>query len=635
VAFYFAWADANETTFSETDHAIEDEDIFSFHIAHAEGEFATMELEIRNPRVGLLSSGRQQWGWLSWDDPDNPTSIVPLFFGRLVGVPQNLEQEIVRLFFIARPTDYEDQKETVADALRVLPYYDPVWFSQGERADPDAVLEGYTRLWHIDRVTHTVTTSDIATGEAGTIDIDETEALYDGLQITHGESPARRCIVEASVNWAQAGSGSIDLTQRLKQAFAAVTPGGVPRPQGGQDMDTGNMIVLIGGESMVQAWPTTGAAIGGGWQVGHSAIGPIGPKPQPVILAGQDVIADFAQEPGLGIPISAASSAGRSLGSNYFLQGIPFGFPEEMAWIPAWRLAAELEADWSVNRNRTETASFTLDADVQPLLTDAGEEEVVRLNLGPVTVDDQIEGSAAPIGDPLRASYFKTDRGISSFEHAILRARALLIARARAVDVSAVIPFGRATTLSCRHNVALSGDDRIPGGVAVGKVKSYSFSCDGRTGALIGGVTIGCTVGRGGTVSEVAGTPTYAEAAYQEQGYEVWTGGTWEVGSASDVGYTDFQDAVIDDDGVNFQAINVNWALVSLGITGGFITEQEEVETRTLSWQTAQQVVDVLTGVQTTVTIQLRPVTGGPFNTTITPTLTDLVIPNTLDLETT
>src|SRR6266567_3337179 len=97
--FYFAWVYGTETTFGPA-HYVYDEHIFSFTGTHSEGQFCTLQLEIKNPEVGLLAAGRKQWAWFSWD---NGTSIEPLFFGKLVGVPSDLQGETLTLQFVARP----------------------------------------------------------------------------------------------------------------------------------------------------------------------------------------------------------------------------------------------------------------------------------------------------------------------------------------------------------------------------------------------------------------------------------------------------------------------------------------------------------------------------------------------------
>ena len=639
MSFYFAWVASTATTFSQTTHGVEDEQIVSFLVSHNEGDFPTLEIEIVNPKTGLLGTSREQWAWLSWDDPDTG-DIQPLFFGRLIGIPQELQAETVRLFFIARPTDYQTQKVALAETLKVLPFYDPVWLTEEERNDPDSVLEGYTKLWHIDRLTHTVTVSDIVSGEDGTITYDDTVAMYDGLSISPGQSPARRIEVEARVQWNQAGSGSVDLTPALKAAFKAKQPENITYPNG-TETQTADMITLLAGENMIQNWPTTGAAVGSGWSVGFSQIGPAGPKPQPVVVTELQQIEEFAFDPGVPIPMATAEhAAGRGLGPQFGGLSSSLGgaslFTRDVVWLPAWRMAAELHMDWNISRARSETASFTLDANVQALLTDAGEEETLKLTMGPVTVDTLLDPAdtdpASAIENPLRSTYFKTDRGISSFEHVALRARAKLIARSRAVTVSTAIPFNEATALTCRENVTLSGDNRIPGSTCTGKVKGYTFRANGNSGELIGTVTIGCTVGYGGTVAASGGTGTYS-TGYGEEGYEVFTGGASLIGTASDLLYDDFDDAVLDDDGLNFEAITANSALVDLTITGGYLTEEQDIEVPSLGFRNVKQVVDVLTGVETTVSVEMLPLTGGPFNTVFSVTTYDLEIPQGINLE--
>ena len=103
-------------------HHVEDEEVFAFRVDHAEGEFASLSIEIRNPRIGLLAPARKTWAWLSWN---NGTAVIPLFFGRLVGVPSDLHQEMVTLAFTARPADYNAQKLALAETLKVAPYLGP------------------------------------------------------------------------------------------------------------------------------------------------------------------------------------------------------------------------------------------------------------------------------------------------------------------------------------------------------------------------------------------------------------------------------------------------------------------------------------------------------------------------------
>src|SRR5690349_12095555 len=115
--YFFAWADESEA-FDPDIHARFDDDIFEFSLEHNEGDFATLNLLVKNPRVGLLAPGRKRWAWFSYY---TGTEIKPLFFGRLVGLPDQLQDEIISLNFIARPTDLAEQKAAVAAGLKVRP----------------------------------------------------------------------------------------------------------------------------------------------------------------------------------------------------------------------------------------------------------------------------------------------------------------------------------------------------------------------------------------------------------------------------------------------------------------------------------------------------------------------------------
>ena len=108
---------------------------------------------------------------------------------------------------------------------------------------------------------------------------------------------------------------------------------------------------------------------------------------------------------------------------------------------------------------------------------------------------------ALPIGDVRQSVYFALERGQQSIEYLICVARAQLLSRARAVNVEFEISGALAVDLdlSCRKSLVLV-DRRLPGGEAAGKIKSYQISMDGNSGAFIGTITIGCSVGKGGMV---------------------------------------------------------------------------------------------------------------------------------------
>jgi hypothetical protein len=626
MAFYFAWVDKTDTTWDE-DFAREDEAIFGLVLEQEEGEFAALDIDLINPRIGLLAPSRKQWAWLTYRKQDN--TLVPLFFGRLVGIPQEMQDNVVRLAFVARPVDFEDQKEALAETLKVAPYYDPAFFAEEEKLDPDHVLEGRSALWHIDRTTGLVTVSDIVTAEDGQIDFQDDEVQYDSVSVSYSQSPASRCEVTATVEWDQAGRGTIDLTSRILKAFEDLTVTGLTsidhRP-----LPTDGVINVFGGKEMIANWPKFGANIGGGWTVGVSKATVVGEPPLPPLLAEPGITnigANFFEQfPGSrgAVEMIFTRSPGfivnmKDLGDPSWEDGVPG--KTTILWVNAWQIAPKLKLNWEASRSRTETLTFTVTADVQPLLTDPGEEEVIRLNVGPVDVDDYMH-------DVRSRRYFNTDRGRESLTYLLGRARASLLNRARAVDVSFDVPFEAGLAITLRKSASIQ-DPRLPNGVAAGKIKGYRLACDGDSGKLTAGLTIGCVIGRDGEIEVVDGDPSYVEEGYVEEGYQEYDGAV-VVPFAGDLGFT-LGTYPVTDDGANLYGVSPFSHLISLNVSGGVDQHKAQVEDE--FFETPTLAMDTINGVLTTVRVVLKPVAGGPYFTPVAPTVTELKVPKTIDLE--
>lgn len=615
--FYFAWADASEP-FSETTHSVEDEQIFSFRISHEEGEFPALELTIRNPRIGLLGPGRKRWCWLSMDGE-------PLFYGVLVGIPQKLQDELVQLDFVARPLDFVAQKVALANTLAVTPYWDALFVPAEERSNPDRVLDGYTRLWHIDRTTLVVTASDILAGEDGTLTITQDDAFYDALDVHVGQEPLRRIDVSAEVAWEQKASGTVDITARVVNAINDASPStSLSDVDGVHVWGQNNTIHLLGAKGMIQAWPKSGAGIGGGWQVGYSQIGIAGSEGDGDLSLGASSIGSMTYEQrrniygGAGVLFSVSP-----------LYTHDYDTDTQMLWIPALPVAPVLNVDYSTTRQYTESLSFSLVADVQPLLTDAAGDDVEELSFASARVDDLISG-ALPIVDVRRRSFFKTDRGLQAINNLLMRARASLLARARAIEVTTRFPFADGLDLSLRQSAVIE-DYRLPGGQAGGKIIKYELVFDGDSGDNYTSLTIGCTPGYGGTISTVVGAPTYVDATYCDD-YQEYTH-HYVMPSGSDVGYDaiDIYNTAIGDDGKDMYQIDSYNSVLSIDVTGG-LDEQMSAASGAAAYG-PRNVQRAIRGVKTSVTVNLRPLTGGPFTTAYSVTPSELQVPQTIDLE--
>ncbi len=630
--FYFAWV-AEGTNWGLA-LAREDEEIFAIEISQEEGGFPSLLIDVVNPRIGLLAAGRNIWAWLSWD---NGTEIVPLFNGRLFGVPENLHGEVVRLQFIARPVDYQTAKAALAETLKERPYWDDIWISEGDD-DPDTVLEARTQSWHIDRLTLALTVSDQLIGEDGTLVITADDHLYDDMEVSFGETPLRRALVTGTVTWTQTGAGTMDITQEMVDAFrAAGSPYYYP-------------LISSFTPGLFDDWPAAETNIGGGWSIGVDATIEAATWAAAWLLPKVYLLPDYKKKNTLDEP-----GFWKWKGANLIFYPSDTHQADTIAgwetWATVFTLAPysiNLTLDWTAARPRTEIVTFTLVADIQSLLTDPGDAEELKIELTSNLLDQEIDpDDAMPIGDLRRNSYFNTDRGAQSFEYLLMLARAHLRLRARAVKVKCVTPWAVAVAagVSCRQNAQIF-DDRLPGGVVAGKITGYVLSATGE-GPSKAEITIGCSVGYGGVGAFDEGTPTWADD-YVNPGYQAMIGATINPGS-DDLSYQSFDDLdVVDDDGLDLFRMTPDRMLNSITITGGpnhqaFTTlaifaeykNTEPLETPA-TWKPYVEKDDpttVLTRDPTVVTIDLLPIGTQSFETTFAPAVSALSIPQTVDLE--
>lgn len=507
--YYFAWVDPGETTFQPA-HQRVDENVFAFEIVHSEGEFAQLQIDVRNPRVGLLNAGRKLWAWLACDDGG---SVTPLFFGRLVGIPLEMHNELVRLAFTARPANYDGIKRALADTLRVEPYWDPLWINPEERDSPDSVLEARPELFHIDRVTHAVTTSHMVNGEDGTLELGG-DFYYDSLSIQFSAPAARKIRVVGEVGWTQVASAEIDISKHFRPPLTTIRS--------------------YTGTGLFEAWPKGGESIGNHWEV--------------------------------------------SFAEAFFLNGTYIPQSDEDGFITTsgvlgvfhrYSLAANMRVRYDLDRQYTEQLSFEMEADVQALLVEPGDEEVEEVFLSANAdepIDPPAEGGSGSSGasgsggllpaqrDPTLPRFFQTERGLRALKWLMLMARARLLVRARAIEVSVTTRFENGLALSCRKNMRIN-DPRLPGGTALGKVMGYTLGHDGDSGEAYCTITIGCSVGHGQDITAGAGEPVYVEDGYVTDGYLYRLGQEFEV-LENEVNFVDFSAIQPNDDGIDLASLN-------------------------------------------------------------------------------
>ena len=631
-------------------HNREDEQIVGLEIAQEEGGFATLTIDILNPNVGLLALGRNLWCWLSWDQAWTPQGgatpdLVPLFNGRLVGVPKLSTGEIVSLQFLARPDDFNGQKAALVSDLQVLPYYDPVWLASN--VNPDTVLETYSSLWHVDRTTLEVTTSDILQGEDGTIVIGEDAAFYDAFSLSYGSPPLIGVTVSGTVSWQQQGDGFLDVTQDILDAFAKA---GSPYKQvfgtyydistdikdaeqaledAGQNDSGGGLISCMCGDGLRTDWPKPGTSIGGGWNLSTRNDGGVplcycidAQRPNGWMQAEVYAVKYAGQD----TPVTDDTTTTDTTTDSDVLTA-PYGRYKTSFPISIYKVRMVLE--WRADRTRTETASAIVAASVQRELSDSADSDHEDLALTSEYVGRAIDGGEIPIGDLTRRSYFQTDRGAQSFEYLLLAARAKIRARSRAADITFAVDWRTAIRLTLRNSVTYN-DRRLPGGTATGKVKAYKLTVG--EGIMFGEFTIGCAVGNDEPTIAADGTPTYVETDYTDPGYNIISG-QQKVLIDNELAYQTLDDFVIADDGLDLTNMTreraVSGCIVVNGIKEQLDTLRSYQDTVT---PTRGDPVTAMRQLSTRVTLNMKPVAGNSFNTNFYPAVSQLWLPKTIDL---
>jgi hypothetical protein len=670
---YFAWIDPGETTFT-AGHMRWDEQIFSFTLQQDEGDPASLTIVVRRPRnvagdpIGLLGPGRKIWCWFALDCGAD----LIRFRGRLVGVPTSLFEELVTLEFVARPIDLVMQKAALADSLRVLPYYDEAVIDPSRRTDPEVVLEGYTKIWHYDRETHVLSVSDEITGEDGLVEFDSTseanKVLYDGLSLSLTSGPLARVDVDAEYTWTQQAFGNVDLTRYIIDNWPN-------EPSANRGEITS---FTFGADS----WPKNGAGLGDGWTVieatasnpydttvrtetGNSdvtvkwwdggsthvtssySIGKIGRIPPDSIQYGPIITSDS----------TTVTYAPDGEGGTY-TASFSHSDTTVTSILPMHSFAPTLLAGFKASRQYIEAVAFSLFADVQSILTDPEDGEALQISdVTSVNLSEPLSDGSIPIGDPRRNCYIATDRGNRSLEHLIALARAHLMKRARVVEISFAPKLIRMSEITLRKNASLI-EPRV--GQALGKIIGYSVALNGNDGRIDCQVRIGCTIGRGGSQVETAGTPTYCTIDYAGFDYQQFNDRVIMFDPIdSSVGYQP-PNAAANDDGVNFLAairaedvIDIPLAVENppaqqrlrlqapmtfpagealqfeAGTAAGALEEaQAMVNAR------KEAVTNALKEVETRATFRLKSMTAG-FSTSYAIAVTDLKIPTGYDLEAT
>lgn len=525
--FYFAWCDEEDGF--DGSMLREDELIFSFDLQHDEGQFCELTIEIANPYTGLLAPDRKLWAWFSWND--GGTNVTPLFFGRIVAIPDDLFAEIIKIKLVAKSSDYAARQIELAKTLKVLPHYDPIFIdaTKDKENDPNTVLEAYSALWHVDRVTNAVTMSDIITGEDGIIAFSQDDVFYDSVKMTLSGAPLLMCEIEASVQWTQCQPGTVD---------TKTVPGLVGDPK------------VAPGVTMTQG--VTSPADDFKWAKDQVQVTNTdeykNPSPGPHQDGDLMEQMDESTDPMYGGAITSDSKSfthadpetgqGEESKEKTAYVTTDYYTPARQTQTPGYPVpnqpanpnTAPAQAVAEVSQNRVEDIYIAVRADVQPVLASLTLDQKDLTESLSINSRDLVEVKVLTVYSSV---YFATPRGQQSIQYLLLIARAHLLAKSRVVSVEWECPFATLVNMnpSCRKNATID-DPRLPGSIVNGKIVSYGMSGDGDTGKFVGKVNINSTVGNytettrdaGVRAITASGTPDYVEEGYVELGYQHYTG---------------------------------------------------------------------------------------------------------------
>lgn len=624
--FNFAWVDAAETTFDDVVHVREDERVYSYEFNQSEGDFASLSITILNPRIGLLATGRKVWLWFSKLEAGVQ---VPLFFGRLVGIPQNIFQDTITLEFIGRPADFADQKIALAETLKVAPYWDDLFVREDMLDDPDIVLEARSAMWHIDPVSHEVSISDLIVGEDGTVTFNGDDYYDVDMALTIANTPARSVTINSTIPWDNQGAGTLDITGLITRDWQ--------NPVGGYN----GLISSFTFMGLFNDWPQTGDEFSGGWSVRSSLLVNVTNEHVPPYIKQPDVVPVDAWDFPRNLPTGSLMLAGPAIIGGFGFAPEPK--PSSMTYVPLGWGKPSISLAYAASREYAENLTITIKSDVQDVITLADEDDVLPIVV-PANRASAPLGGVIPIGDVRRSTFALSDRGQDAIEHLIAIGRAHLITKARCVRLTFTTNFSRGMTCSLRKN-ALVYNPKFPGGQIIGKIVAIHHSLDGATGLLTYQVTIASCVGKGGTPYTTApGDPLYVEDGYVDVGYQQYEN-VVEVLSTNDIAYsiTPYEP---NDDGIDFSSPLGLTDVVRLFDVDNYPTEQAQAvldgsSTITPATYGVQgstsydeaEVRQIISDMPTKINLGLKPLDTGPFATDVEVVVQNLILPVQIDLE--
>lgn len=455
---YFAAVDPLDV-FDELIHSVEDEEIYFLKIDHSEGEFATLEVEIRNPSEGLLSPSRKERVFISIENGGSP---ILIFSGRIIGSPTGLTNQTVRIQYIGQPEDWDTVQDTFLDTLKVAPFFNQLYIPADRRDLAEEILAARPELLHWNRSTNALSLSNIIEGSSF-IDL-AGDVIEDTVRVDIGDPPLKAIDITIEAQWEQVGLGTVDVGEQIRLEFTNTAIG---TPQ----------INTLTPLAFEDGW--RGARIPTGYVIEESTLIPVADQ---FGLGQNDLRSGAAIVAGADFPTKAgATPASRSV------------------TVPRVWYEGRLVLQAVYQQKRREAFTATLEATTQAFSLKGNKKEDLSIRLQNPSADAQ--GAVLDAREPsfffdIAGAALTTD-GREVIEHGLMRARARLMKSARIIEVRFQANLEDVIeTISCDHNIRIE-DSRIPGGSIRGKVLGYTLSVDGDSGQTVADIVIGSVIGTG------------------------------------------------------------------------------------------------------------------------------------------
>jgi hypothetical protein len=413
----------------------------------------------------------------------------------------------------------------------------------------------------------------------------------------------------ATIPWLQSGAGTVDLTPSILNLFSGPIP------------------TSFSMSGLIDDWPDQGSSIGSGWVVVSGSMQDVSyARPKTVI---PDIFSWQGTVPVL--PFGSIVFPLKVTGEYHWGETAGFNFQYELVVAQLGYAVPQLTVGYTAGRSLAQVVTFTLESDQQDIVTLPGDDEALTIALNANKVSDLSWDGEIPIGDVRRRGYIHTTRGLQTVEHLILVARAHLIARSRAVEISFEMDFRDALALRSLRKAALLHDHRLPGGEATGKIINVALGLNGDDGTAIGKITIASCVGKGGSHTADDGVNSYIDD-YIDDFYQMTN--QIVLTDTVDIAWT-IPDPVMFDDGLDFIAgLNPQAVIQQLSLTNPASAQEVVIRAAGDGANTDQaKISEVVKNNPTQITLQLKPMEGGPFQGEVVISLSDLVIPKQIDLE--